>query len=50
MYLEVLMEVETVAVIGAGPCGVPVAKALVAEGKFKKIQVYEQRDNVGGLW
>ncbi|KAJ5970994.1 uncharacterized protein N7479_000912 [Penicillium vulpinum] len=44
------MEVERVAVIGAGPCGLGVAKYLLAEQKFKSIAIFEQRDQPGGVW
>ncbi|KGO75472.1 Flavin monooxygenase FMO [Penicillium italicum] len=44
------MEVERVAVIGAGPCGLGVAKYLLAEQKFKKVTIFEQRDQPGGVW
>ncbi|EKV19056.1 Dimethylaniline monooxygenase, putative [Penicillium digitatum PHI26] len=44
------MEVERVAVIGAGPCGLGVAKYLLAEKKFKTIIMFEQRDRPGGVW
>ncbi|CAI7620889.1 unnamed protein product [Penicillium discolor] len=44
------MQVERVAVIGAGPCGLGVAKYLLAEQKFKTITIFEQRDKPGGVW
>ncbi|KAJ5967950.1 hypothetical protein N7501_004198 [Penicillium viridicatum] len=44
------MQVERVAVIGAGPCGLGVAKYLLAEQKFKTITIFEQRDKPGGFW
>ncbi|KAJ9150694.1 Thiol-specific monooxygenase [Pleurostoma richardsiae] len=50
MYLEETLNVDSVAVIGAGPCGLAAAKYLTAEKKFSKIEVFEQRDTVGGIW
>ncbi|CZT16057.1 related to flavin-containing monooxygenase [Ramularia collo-cygni] len=42
--------VRTVAVIGAGPSGAAVAKYLHAEGHFAKIDVFERRSVLGGVW
>lgn len=39
-----------VAVIGAGPSGIAVARALQQEGNFECIRVYERKHSVGGLW
>ncbi|KAK2054495.1 thiol-specific monooxygenase [Colletotrichum caudatum] len=50
MYLEDKLNVDRIAVIGAGPCGLAAAKYLLAEKKFSKVQVFEQRDTVGGVW
>lgn len=44
------LNVGRVAVIGAGPCGLAAAKYLTAEKKFSKIEVFEQRAEVGGVW
>ncbi|KAH9886366.1 putative flavin dependent monooxygenase [Xylariomycetidae sp. FL2044] len=44
------LNIDRVAVIGAGPCGLAAAKYLLAEKKFSKIQVFEQRASVGGVW
>ncbi|KAJ0148475.1 Thiol-specific monooxygenase [Colletotrichum tanaceti] len=51
------LNVDRVAVIGAGPCGLAAAnrlqgaiRYLLAENKFSKVQVFEQRDTVGGVW
>ncbi|KAI1498036.1 putative flavin dependent monooxygenase [Biscogniauxia marginata] len=49
-YLENRLNVDRVAIIGAGPCGLAAAKYLVAEKKFSKIEVFEQRSTVGGIW
>ncbi|KAL3432154.1 hypothetical protein BDV09DRAFT_206155 [Aspergillus tetrazonus] len=40
----------SVAVIGTGPSGLSTLKALVDEGTFSRIRVFERRDRVGGLW
>ncbi|KAF4815310.1 Thiol-specific monooxygenase [Colletotrichum siamense] len=50
MYTEDKLNVDRVAVIGAGPCGLAAAKYFLAEKKFSKIQIFEQRDTVGGVW
>jgi cation diffusion facilitator CzcD-associated flavoprotein CzcO len=42
--------IRSVAIIGAGPSGVAVAKALVEEKAFDRIDVYDQRPVAGGLW
>ncbi|QGA16137.1 hypothetical protein EYB26_003804 [Talaromyces marneffei] len=39
-----------VAVIGAGPGGLAAAKYLHAEKAFSAITIFEQRDEVGGVW
>ncbi|KAL4780807.1 hypothetical protein BJX76DRAFT_337051 [Aspergillus varians] len=44
------MDIERVAIIGAGPCGLAAAKYMVAEQKFKTITIFEQRDQPGGVW
>ncbi|CAH2351464.1 thiol-specific monooxygenase [[Candida] railenensis] len=41
---------KTIAVVGGGPCGAGFAKALIAEGKFEKIKIFEKRSDFGGLW
>ncbi|KAF4119693.1 putative flavoprotein CzcO associated with the cation diffusion facilitator CzcD [Geosmithia morbida] len=43
-------DVRRIAVIGAGPCGLATAKYLLAQGTFDKVDVYEQEDEVGGVW
>ncbi|KAI8197444.1 Thiol-specific monooxygenase [Colletotrichum sp. SAR 10_65] len=50
MYTEDKLNVDRVAVIGAGPCGLAAAKYFLAEKKFSKVQIFEQRDTVGGVW
>ncbi|KAJ9604724.1 monooxygenase [Cladophialophora chaetospira] len=42
--------ISRIAIIGAGPVGVSCAKYLVAEKAFSTIDIYEQRDRVGGIW
>ncbi|KAI3405339.2 FMO1 [Candida oxycetoniae] len=40
-----------IAIIGGGPSGLAAAKALALEPvKFTKIDVFERRDRLGGLW
>ncbi|KAL4980143.1 hypothetical protein BDW66DRAFT_167184 [Aspergillus desertorum] len=41
---------DSVAVIGTGPSGISTLRALVDEGTFSRIRVFERRDRVGGLW
>lgn len=43
-------QVRRVAVIGAGPCGLAAAKYLTAQGTFDSVVVFEQQDEVGGIW
>ncbi|KAK3111237.1 monooxygenase [Teratosphaeriaceae sp. CCFEE 6253] len=43
-------KVDSVCIIGAGPSGLAAAKYLLAEHAFSRIQVYEQRSGVGGIW
>ncbi|CAJ2510613.1 Uu.00g062380.m01.CDS01 [Anthostomella pinea] len=50
IYLEEKLNINRVAVIGAGPCGLSAAKYLAAEHKFSQIDVFEQRASVGGVW
>lgn len=45
-----LGKIKDIAVIGGGPCGAGLTKALLAEKSFSKIKVYERRDKFGGLW
>ncbi|KAJ5223721.1 hypothetical protein N7468_008263 [Penicillium chermesinum] len=42
--------VRRVAIIGAGPCGLAAAKYLMAEKYFEQIDVFEQRNTIGGIW
>ncbi|WYZ43452.1 hypothetical protein EsH8_VI_001151 [Colletotrichum jinshuiense] len=50
MYVEDKLNIDRIAVIGAGPCGLAAAKYFLAEKKFSKVQIFEQRDTVGGVW
>lgn len=43
-------KIRRVAVIGAGPVGSGLTKALLNERHFDKIQVFEKRNSFGGLW
>jgi cation diffusion facilitator CzcD-associated flavoprotein CzcO len=42
--------INRIAIIGAGPSGIAAAKYLVAEKAFSKIDVLEQRHDIGGVW
>lgn len=42
--------IRRIAIIGGGPTGIAFAKYLSAEKAFDTIDVFEQRDNVGGIW
>lgn len=42
--------VKTIAIIGAGPCGLSAAKYLKAQGTFESIVIFDQQDEVGGVW
>lgn len=44
------MSVNSIAVIGGGPCGAAAAKAFMAEKCFNRIKVFERRAGFGGLW
>lgn len=44
------ISISRIAIIGAGPSGISAAKYLLAEKAFDKIDVFEQRDQVGGVW
>ncbi|KAH3901929.1 uncharacterized protein SCDLUD_001714 [Saccharomycodes ludwigii] len=43
-------KIRSVAVIGAGPVGSGLTKALINENHFDKIDVFEKRSRFGGLW
>ncbi|KAL4964194.1 uncharacterized protein BDV14DRAFT_190492 [Aspergillus stella-maris] len=44
------MDLDRIAIIGAGPCGLAAAKYLLAEQKFETITIFEQRSQPGGVW
>ncbi|KAL6941389.1 hypothetical protein ACO0RG_002519 [Hanseniaspora osmophila] len=44
------MTIKSIAVIGAGPTGAGLVKALIKERHFAKIKVFEKRNSFGGLW
>ncbi|KAJ5104651.1 hypothetical protein NUU61_001998 [Penicillium alfredii] len=48
--MAVANPVRRVAIIGAGPSGLAAGKYLLAEKCFDKIEVFEQRSSVGGVW
>lgn len=43
-------DVKKIAIIGAGPCGLSAAKYLLAQGAFDSVTIFEQQDEVGGVW
>lgn len=43
-------QVRRVAVIGAGPAGAIATDALVKEGVFDRIRVFDRRAGIGGTW
>ncbi|ODA84095.1 hypothetical protein RJ55_02613 [Drechmeria coniospora] len=45
-----LFRVSKIAIIGAGPAGLATAKYLRDQGDFESIVVFEQQDEVGGIW
>ena len=42
--------VQSVAIIGCGPAGAISIDALVREGAFDKVTVFERREKPGGCW
>lgn len=44
------LDINRVAIIGAGPIGLACCKYLLAEKCFDVVDIYEQRENVGGVW
>jgi len=49
-HTGVALNVKRIAIVGAGPSGLILAKFLVAENCFETIDVYEMRSEVGGIW
>lgn len=43
-------DVKKIAIIGAGPCGLAAAKYLRAQNAFESIVIFEQQDEIGGVW
>ena len=43
-------DVKKIAIIGAGPCGLCAAKYLKAQAAFDRIVIFEQQDEIGGVW
>lgn len=43
-------DVGKIAIIGAGPCGLSAAKYLQAQAAFDSIVIFEQQNEVGGVW
>lgn len=43
-------KIRTIAIIGAGPCGLAAAKYLIAQEAFEDIVLFEQQHEVGGVW
>lgn len=37
-------------VIGGGPCGLVTLRNLIEHGNFEHVELYERRDDVGGVW
>ncbi|EEU48821.1 uncharacterized protein NECHADRAFT_103236 [Fusarium vanettenii 77-13-4] len=50
MPLAEKLQVRRIAIIGAGPSGLAAAKYLLAEKKFSKVHIFEQRATPGGVW
>ncbi|KAB8219664.1 hypothetical protein BDV33DRAFT_173385 [Aspergillus novoparasiticus] len=48
--MTIAKQIRRVAVIGAGPSGLSAVKYLLAEKAFTKIDVFEKRSAVGGVW
>ncbi|KAK4043040.1 hypothetical protein C8A01DRAFT_43965 [Parachaetomium inaequale] len=45
-----VFDVNKVAVVGAGPCGLAAAKYLLAQNAFDRVDIFEQQSEVGGVW
>lgn len=42
--------IHRIAIVGGGPTGIACAKYLISEQVFDTIDIFEQRNNVGGIW
>ncbi|CAJ2507786.1 Uu.00g089720.m01.CDS01 [Anthostomella pinea] len=50
-HASAAFHVKRIAIIGAGPSGLAVAKYLLAQGDaFERVDIYEQQAEVGGVW
>ncbi|SCU94133.1 LADA_0G06766g1_1 [Lachancea dasiensis] len=50
VFQHISKKVSSIAVIGAGPVGAGLTKALLHEKRFKNIKVFEKRSTFGGVW
>jgi cation diffusion facilitator CzcD-associated flavoprotein CzcO len=47
---SITRDIKRIAIIGGGPAGFGVARALIAENAFDQITIFEQRAMLGGVW
>ena len=45
-----LENVKTVAIVGGGASGLLALKVLLEEGAFDKVELFERRGDIGGVW
>ena len=43
-------QIESILIIGGGASGLVTLRNLLEIGHFKKVSLYERRDQVGGVW
>ncbi|KAK4127730.1 FAD/NAD(P)-binding domain-containing protein [Parathielavia appendiculata] len=43
-------DIKSIAIVGAGPCGLAAAKYLLAQNAFQTVDIFEQQAEVGGVW
>ncbi|CEN60269.1 hypothetical protein ASPCAL02710 [Aspergillus calidoustus] len=48
--MDLSKQIRRIAVIGAGPAGLAAVKYLLAEKCFERIDVYERRSHMSGVW
>ncbi|KAE8150097.1 hypothetical protein BDV25DRAFT_117493 [Aspergillus avenaceus] len=48
--MAISKQIRRIAIIGAGPSGLSALKYLLAEKYFERIDVFEKRSSVGGVW